>query len=131
MEESGIDFLKRRAQAFLKSAQSDYDRGDYDLVLFHLEQAIQLYLKHLLCIRIGDYPKTHSIIRLIRDVIKVYDEGRLKEVYRKNLESLYLLEDSYIASRYFPRQYDREISERLPKFVKEFLEVLEWLENRS
>jgi len=42
------DFLRRRALSFLESARADYDRGDYDLVLFHVEQFLQLYLKHLL-----------------------------------------------------------------------------------
>ncbi|MEM4528884.1 MAG: HEPN domain-containing protein, partial [Desulfurococcaceae archaeon] len=32
----------------------DFDRGDYDLVLFHIEQAIQLYAKYLLYRRLGD-----------------------------------------------------------------------------
>lgn len=122
------DFLKKRALAFLESAKNDFTRRSYDLVLFHVEQFVQLYLKHLLFKKIGDFPKTLSIIRLIRDLMKVYDESFIKEFYEENLETLYLLEEAYITSRYLPRQYDREIAERILKFSERILEVLKWLE---
>ena len=130
MENRYADFLKKRAKAFLESAQADFERGNYDLVLFHVEQFLQLYLKHLLFKKIGDYPKTHFLIRLMRSVIKVYNENRLQEFYEKNLETMYLLEEEYIASRYLPRQYDKEIAERILKFADKVLKVLEWLEKR-
>ncbi|MCD6515493.1 MAG: HEPN domain-containing protein [Candidatus Odinarchaeota archaeon] len=126
-----VDFLKRRAKAFLESAQADFDRGGYDLVLFHVEQFLQLYLKHLLYRKIGDFPKTYSVVRLVKDVIKVYNDDRLKEFYKKNLETLYLLEEAYISSRYLPREYDEDIAERILKFAEKVLEVLEWLEKHS
>lgn len=126
-----MNLLKRRAKAFLESARADYARGDYDLVLFHIEQFLQLYLKYLLYRRIGDYPKTHSLIRLLRDVMRVYGDNVLKEFYEENMEALYLLEEAYIASRYLPREYDREIAERILGFAKKALEVLECLERES
>ena len=126
-----MNLLKRRAKAFLESARADYARGDYDLVLFHIEQFLQLYLKYLLYRRIGDYPKTCSLIRLLRDVMRVYGDNVLKEFYEENMEALYLLEEAYIASRYLPREYDREIAERILGFAKKALEVLECLERES
>ncbi|MCD6487905.1 MAG: HEPN domain-containing protein [Desulfurococcales archaeon] len=122
------DFLKRRAKAFLDDARIDFSRGVYDLVLFHVEQFLQLYLKYLLYRKIGDYPKTHSLIRLIREVIKVYGNSLLQRFYNENLETLYLLEEAYISSRYLPRQYDKEIAERILEFAGRALEVMEWLE---
>lgn len=68
MGDSIEDFLKRRALDFLACAESDFERGRYSLVLFHVEQFLQLYLKHLLYRKIGDFPKTHSIIRLPKDL---------------------------------------------------------------
>ena len=126
-----MNLLKRRAKAFLESARADYARGDYDLVLFHVEQFLQLYLKYLLYRRIGDYPKTHSLIRLLRDVMRVYGDNVLREFYEENMEALYLLEEAYITSRYLPREYDREIAERILGFAKKALEVLECLERES
>ncbi|RLE55733.1 MAG: hypothetical protein DRJ30_03265 [Candidatus Methanomethylicota archaeon] len=122
------DFLRRRAFAFLESAKSDFTRESYDLVLFHVEQFIQLYLKYLLFRKIGDFPKTHSLIHLIKYVMKIYGEDPLKKFYDENLEILYLLEEAYITSRYLPRQYDREIAERILNFSEKILEVLKWLE---
>jgi len=85
----------------------------------------------LLYRKIGDFPKTYSVVRLVKDVIKVYNNDRLKEFYKKNLETLYLLEEAYISSRYLPREYDEDIAERILKFAEKVLEVLEWLEKHS
>jgi len=60
------DFLRDKKMAFLRSAHDDFSRGHYDLVVFHVGQFIQLYLKHLLYVKIGDYPKTHSLMYLTR-----------------------------------------------------------------
>jgi len=123
-----MSFLRRRAEAFLDTAKINFSRGYYDLVLFHVEQFIQLYLKHLLYMKIGDYPKTHSIVRLIQGVIKVYGSEELKKIYNEDLEILYLLEEAYITSRYLPREYDREIAERILKFSDKILGVFKCLE---
>ena len=78
--------------------------------------------------KIGDYPKTHSLTRLIRDLIKVYEDCKLREFYEKNLEMLYLLEEAYISPRYIPREYDKEIAKRVLDFAEKIMEVLECLE---
>ncbi|MEL9996956.1 MAG: HEPN domain-containing protein [Sulfolobales archaeon] len=55
-----FDLLKKRALSFLRDAKTDFENGDYDLVLFHVEQFVQLYSKYLMYRKIGDYPKlTH------------------------------------------------------------------------
>ncbi len=120
--------MKKRARAFLEDAETDYTRGHYDLVLFHTEQCLQLYLKYLVYRKIGDYPKTRSLTRLFKDVMKVCDDKRLQEFYEENLEAIYLLEEAYIASRYLPREYDEETAKRILKFANRALEVLECLE---
>jgi len=56
--------------------------------------------------------------------MRVYEEESLRRFYEENLEILYLLEEAYIASRYLPRQYDREIAERTLRFAENSLEVL-------
>ncbi|MCD6209170.1 MAG: HEPN domain-containing protein [Thermoproteales archaeon] len=122
------NFLKRRALAFLDIAKINCEKGYYDLVLFHVEQFLQLYLKYLLFRKIGDYPRTHSLIRLIKDVIKVYKEESVEKLLQENMETLYLLEEAYITSRYLPRQYDKEIAERMLKFAEKALGVLKCLE---
>jgi len=123
------DFLRRRAEAFLDVARVDYERGYYDLVLFHVEQFLQLYLKYLLYRRLGDFPRTYALTRLFKDVIEVYGDDALRVFYRDNLEVIYLLE-AYITSRYLPREYDEEIAGRVLRFADRVREVLECLESR-
>jgi len=123
------DFLKGRVLSFLESARADYAYGDYNLVLFHVEQFLQLYLKHLLYKRIGDFPKFNSLICLMKNVMRVYEES-LRRFYEENLETLYL-EEAYMAPRYLPRQYEREIAERMLRFAENSLEVLRCSEEGS
>ena len=123
--------MKRRARAFLESAKAYFNRGDYDLVLFHVEQFLQLYVKYLLYLSLGDYPKTHSLTRLLKDLKKVRQEDVLKRFYDENLEMINLLEEAYITSRYLPREYDEEIARRALEFAEKALEVMEWLEKHS
>jgi len=130
MKSDHIDFLKKRAKAFLECAKSDFSRGNYDLVLFHIEQFIQLYLKHLILKRIGVFPKTHSLIYLIKELLRTYRIDKLEKFYHENIALLYLLEEAYITSRYLPRQYDKEIAKRILKFAEYALEVFEWVERQ-
>jgi len=123
--------LRKRARAFLESAKADFNRGDYDLVLFHVEQFLQLYVKYLLYLSLGDYPKIHSLTRLLKDLKKVRQEDVLKRFYDENLEMINLLEEAYITSRYLPREYDEEIARRALEFAEKALEVMEWLEKHS
>jgi len=125
------EVLRKRARAFLESAKADFNRGDYDLVLFHVEQFLQLYVKYLLYLSLGDYPKTHSLTRLLKDLKKVRQEDVLKRFYDENLEMINLLEEAYITSRYLPREYDEEIARRALEFAEKALEVMEWLEKHS
>lgn len=125
------EILRRRARSFLRDAYGDYERGDYDLVLFHVEQAMQLYAKYLLYRLLGDYPKTHSIVRLLRDLQRVYSSRELEEIVNRHLELLYLLEESYITARYIPREYDSEIARRALELCELLFKVFEWLEKTS
>lgn len=125
-----FELLKRRALSFLRNARSSFELGEYDIALFNMEQFIQLYSKYLLYRRIGDYPKTHSIIRLLKDIARVYDAKELENFIEDNLEGLYLLEEAYISSRYLPREYDMNIAEKLLKLSEKALEVFKCLESR-
>ncbi|MEM3826599.1 MAG: HEPN domain-containing protein [Nitrososphaeria archaeon] len=122
------ELLKKRALSFLRNAKNDYEQNDYDLVLFHIEQFIQIYTKYLLYKKIGGYPKTHSIIRLLKDLAKVYESKELETFLDQNLEGLYLLEEAYVSSRYLPREYDRDIADRILKLGEKILEVFKCLE---
>ena len=127
----GFELLRRRALSFLRDAKVDLDSGDYDLALFHIEQFAQLYSKYLMYRKLGDFPKVHSLVRLLRDLARVYGDCRLGEFISQNLEALYLLEESYISSRYIPREYDREVALRVINLGGRLLEVFRCLESLS
>jgi HEPN domain-containing protein len=127
----GFDLLKKRALSFLRDAKTDFENGDYDLVLFHVEQFVQLYSKYLMYRKIGDYPKTHSLMRLLNEIVKIYSDCGLKELLNEYLEAFYLLEESYISSRYLPREYDRNIASRILNLSEKLLEVFKCLETSS
>ncbi|MGQ9596260.1 MAG: HEPN domain-containing protein [Thermoproteota archaeon] len=122
--------LKKRALGFLRNAKDNFERGEYDLVLFHVEQFLQLYLKYLLYRRVGEYPKMHSTTYLLKEVMKAYGESALKQFYDENLEVLTLLEDAYITSRYLLREYEKEIAEKVLGFADKALGALEWMEKQ-
>ena len=111
------EVIRRRAEAFLKNAEYLIKIGEWDIAVFNLEQYCQLILKYKLLIKTGAYPRTHSIRRLIRELIKLYprlqslieDESMLHYVAR--------LEEAYITSRYTPYSYEEKEARSLYKFV--------------
>jgi HEPN domain-containing protein len=116
-----VRILRRRAKAFYNRALDSLNAKDYDLASFLSEQAVQLYLKSILLEELGDYPRMHSISYMIsilkklsvhKDLIKFLDENRL---------AVYLMEDSYISSRYLMREFSKEEAETLINIAKEVL----------
>jgi len=126
-----FELLKKRALSFLRNARIDIESGDYDLALFHAEQFAQLHSKYLLYRRIRDFPKTSHLVRLLRDLFKVYNDCGLRELLDRNLEGFYLLEEAYISTRYLPREYDRDIALRILALCERLMEVFNCLESRS
>jgi len=117
LEEAEI--LRERAEAFLKNAEKLITEGLHDLAAFNIEQYCQLTLKYKLPIKTGTYPRTHSIIRLLRELSKIAEE--LKGLLNNREAMIYLtkIEDAYIGARYLPRRYEEiEVKEML-RFTKE------------
>ncbi len=80
---------------------------------------------------IGDYPKIHNIVKLLRELARLYNNCGSKDFIHDNLESLYLLEESYISSRYIPRKYDEEIASKMLMLAEKILEVFKCLEEKT
>jgi len=82
-------------------------------------------LKYKLLLKTGAYPRTHSLIRLVRELAKAAEgAGRLLEdvVMLTKIEDAYIgskIEDAYIGSRYLPRRYEREEVEAMLRYVSE------------
>lgn len=124
-----MDFLKRRALQFLEQASYAYQRGYYELALFDIEQFFQLYTKYLLYRRLGDYPKTHSLKRLLEELARLYQGCGTSEYVRENSLVITLLEQAYISSRYLPFDANREDVEVAINAAKRALEIFKCIES--
>jgi len=115
--------IRERAEDFLRNARDLFDKGVYDLAAFNIEQYCQLILKYKLLVKTGTYPRTHSILRLIRELSKITREV---ETLLNDIVMLTKIEDAYIGSRYLPRRYERAEVEAMLRFVEErFRSVVE------
>lgn len=113
-----VRLMKKRAKAFFKRAIDSLNDGDYDIASFLAEQAVQLALKSLILEKLGDYPRTHSLRRLV-DLLGKFAEYRdLAEYLGENWRELRLMEDAYIASRYLLREYDKQEAEALIRLAR-------------
>ncbi len=122
------DFLKERAEKFLKNAKDLFNKEEYDLSAFNLEQACQLFLKYYIFLKIGDFPKTHYLKRLIREVGKVYEkEEDVEKLIEENISVVSNLEDAYIGARYLPYIFEKKQVENMMVFVDKLLNFLKKL----
>ncbi len=117
-------YLVERSRRFFETALMQIDRGFYDLAAFSLEQSLQLFLKACL-LKLGvDYPRTHSVRRLLEIVAEVSGASEVRELLRRFAVELGALEDAYISSRYVAREYTKEEVEKLLRVVEEVKRVV-------
>lgn len=116
-----VRILRRRAKAFYIKALECLNTEEYDLASFLSEQAVQLHLKSILLEELGDYPRTHSITRIISIIKKSSKYKDLIEFMEENRLAVRLMEDSYISSRYLIREFTREEAEILVNIAEEVL----------
>lgn len=118
------EILRDRAEAFLKNAERLAEEGVYDLAAFNIEQFCQLMLKYKLLTKTGTYPRTRSIIRLLRELSVISPSLRPLLDEADNILYITKIEDAYIGSRYLPRRYEESEIRGMLKFVKEVFEGL-------
>ena len=121
---SEAEVLKRRALDFLKQARRALEEDAYDVSCFLAEQSLQLYFKSVLLKIAGDYPRTHSIRRLIGEVSRILSSEDLKRFVSTNRIRLSLLEDAYLMARYFVKEYDKEDARDMIKLVEEVMNII-------
>jgi len=121
-----VELMKKRAIAFLEVAKYSLKQGNYDIAAFNAEQAAQLYLKSTLLELVGDFPRTNSIIFLLKELERV-NEKDVSEFIRENKRGLHNLEDAYLTSRYFYKMFDKEDGEYLVSLSEEVIGFCEKL----
>lgn len=118
------EILRERANEFLIAAEDLFNKGFYDLAAFSVEQYCQLMVKYKLLVKAGYYPRTHSLVSLVRELSKVAPQ--VKVLLEEDEVIMARIEDAYIGSRYLPRRYSRREVEDMLKFAKEkFRRVIE------
>ncbi len=112
-----MEFLRDNADAFLRNAEKLLEDGEFKLVAFNSEQAVQLYLKYLIGSKLGDFPKTHSLKKLFRDAGSLCPE--LFKLFEENTPLIGDMEFAYIGARYFPTEYtESEVRQMLQLALK-------------
>lgn len=121
---SEVEVLRRRSLGFLDGARVALERGSYDIACFLAEQSLQLYLKSVLLEVVGDYPRTHSVRRLLGELRDVLGSKVLRDFIKANRARLSNLEDAYLMARYFVKEYVKEDAEDMVKLVEEVMRVV-------
>jgi len=114
--------LKERGERFLVDAELDFESKEYDVALFHVEQAVQLFLKAKIVSFGVEFPKVHEISKLLKILKELGVKG--VEELAKNRKVVELLEFSYISSRYLPVSFSKEDVKEAIEFAKRLKEVL-------
>ena len=98
-----VSTLIRRAKGFLRTAELQMGNGMYDLAIFNLGQALQLFLKAKMLECGAQYPRAYSVrylLRFLRDIIPNDKKQVVSELLDRYLFELGVLEDAYIGARY-------------------------------
>ena len=117
-------YLLERSRRFLETAELQLDKGFYDLAVFSLEQALQLYLKAYL-LKLGlEFTKKWSIRRLLELIYKITNSDEIRNALMNYAVELGSLEDAYITSRYFAREYCEEEARKLLQTVRGVMDIV-------
>ncbi|MCR6693019.1 MAG: HEPN domain-containing protein, partial [archaeon YNP-LCB-003-016] len=87
-------YLLERSRRFLETAELQLDKGFYDLAVFSLEQALQLYLKAYL-LKLGlELQKKWSIRRLLELIYKITNSEEVRGALANYAVELGSIEDA-------------------------------------
>ncbi|AAK42074.1 HEPN domain-containing protein [Saccharolobus solfataricus] len=83
MSGNRVRLFKRRALRFLDEAKRDLNEGYYDIGSFHVEQALQLYIKAVIFELFGKEYEGHGIRELLGYLSKLLKENEYEELAKK------------------------------------------------
>jgi HEPN domain-containing protein len=125
MRREEIEKLLERSKKFKDAAEFHFSRGDFDLAVFNIEQSLQLFLKAKLLENGVEFPKVHTLRKLFLLLGEILEKGEaFKKFTNERALEFASLEDAYITSRYFIREFTKEEAERLRKFSEEVEEFV-------
>lgn len=116
----------------LSSARDSLAKGDYDIAAFMAEQSIQLYAKSILLEYAGEIPRIHALRQLLNSLKTTVDKpSQIDQFVARNRSLLIRLEDTYINSRYTPREYEKEETRELVDFAQEAIDFVKNLKGKA
>jgi len=124
MRKEEIEKFKQRAGAFLDTARYNLQNKTYDLAAFNIEQAVQLYVKTRLLESTGEFPRTHNLVVLLRQLSSVFKQKEVEEFVKNEMEALTKLADIYITARYYTREFYEAEVRNLFTFADKIKELL-------
>jgi len=124
MRKEEIEKFKQRAGAFLDTARYNLQNKTYDLAAFNVEQAIQLHVKTKLLELTGEFPRTHNLVILLRQLSSVFKQKEVEEFVKNEMEALTKLADIYITARYYTREFYEAEVRNLFTFADKIKELL-------
>ena len=125
MSDEEIKIFQEKADAFLDTGMYNFKKKRYDLAAFHIEQAVQLYVKTKLLEVAGEFPRTHNLVALLNELAKINGK-EIGRFAKDNLDVLTKLADVYITSRYYTREFYGEEVKGLFDFVQKIEVLLEY-----
>ncbi|MEM2238447.1 MAG: HEPN domain-containing protein [Candidatus Caldarchaeum sp.] len=112
--------LLRRSEKFRAAADFHMSRADYDMVVFSSEQSLKLFLKAKLLENGVEFPKTHTLRGLFILLGECLDKrGVFEKFAEERVVEFSSLEDAYITSRCFPREFTKEEANSHIRFYEE------------
>jgi len=124
MRKEEIQKFKERADAFLDTARYNFQNKRYDLAAFNIEQAVQLHVKTKLLELTGEFPRTHNLVVLLRQLSSVFKQKEVEEFSKNEMEALTKLADIYITARYYTREFYEAEVRNLFTFADKIRELL-------
>lgn len=126
MRKAEVEKFVEKAKGFEDMAKFNFEKKRYDLAIFCLEQASQIYIKAKLLELIGEFPRTHDLVELLKELSVVYKTKEIEKFVDENISSLTKLVDAYIASLYYTRKFYKEEVEESFSLLSKLKELLEY-----
>ncbi len=126
MRKAEVEKFVEKAKGFEDMAKFNFEKKRYDLAIFCLEQASQIYIKAKLLELIGEFPRTHDLVELLKGLSVVYKTKEIEKFVDENISSLTKLVDAYIASLYYTRKFYKEEVEESFSLLSKLKELLEY-----
>jgi HEPN domain-containing protein len=120
-----VEALLSKSKKFINLASICIEQEVYDLACFNAQQGAQLLLKALTLKKLGYVPRIHSLRELIGNLAKQVNAQNLSEYVKTHRLELMALEDAYISSRYFVKEFTKDDAEECIRIAKEMAELVQ------